>query len=931
MSDSKEGLTCSPLKTEFIPPELRNTPQWVMWKLENKTDQDKHTKVPYTVQNRKANATDAGTWNTFENCENALKTGLYNGLGFVFSLDDDYVGIDYDDVRNTETREIVPDILEEITSLNSYAEISQSGKGVHVFYKGKKPGNSCRRGCREMYEKDRFFAMTGNHLERTPLTVNTAPVEAIQAIYNKIAQPEKESKKNTQAVSTSLPLTDDEVISLCKRAQNAGKFEPLMDGTTSDYDGDDSAADLALCAIIAFYTQDPEQIDRIFRRSKLYREKWERADYRDRTIQKAIDGLTSTYQPYSNGVDTTKRGERFFGGKSGTSFQVKDISEDILKENQFASFKDTGEIYYYKNGVYLPRGEIVIKQAVQERLENKSRKNYQEEVINWIRNASYIEREEVIHPGKICVKNGVLDLTTIELSGHNPSTVFITQIPVEYKPLATCPVIEKFLFEVLDESDILAILDFFGYCLTPDTSIQKAFMLYGKGGEGKSTLLSLLTALIGKENVAGESLQKLETDRFAVANLYGKTVNVFPDLPDHAMNDSSMFKQLTGGDRLRGERKFGQPFHFKGTCKLIFSANSLPKAHNGDYAYFRRWVLIRFSKRVPPDEIDRNLINKLTTPEELSGLLNLAITGLKRLMEKGEYTYNKSTEEVEREYKIKSDPIIAFVEECILFSSTESISKSQMFDAYCTWCKKHGIEIMREQSLSRALTVMGYSDERETSGSRERYWKDCSLKKSVQLTQNELDDNKHNVEASPPNCPTQNDNFVEFSVQFMRDSSTSKQNREMSWRVGRIDKNQVQEPAYMSSNSNSTSWTDSKEEHHALEEEVIRLCDFWSSQNGPISYKNIERAIIEIGKNIKLPFSDLQILVRKCAEQSSFDNKHCIGCGNSSAPNKSTRLTGEVVYRCGECYHQYSNTPLLTVSGSMLYEENNNSVYCGTV
>jgi primase-polymerase (primpol)-like protein len=310
-----------------------------MWKLEEKPGQNKPAKILYTVGNARANTTNPRTWNTFEACVKATESNLFDGIGFVFSYYDDYVGYDLDNVRDPETGQMDQEIAQEIKSLDSYTEISQSGKGLHVIFKGKKPGDRCRSGFREMYDKDRFFVMTGNHLEGTPQTINKAPPEAVRATYDKIDSSRDSTheteNKNHRYVSTSQKLTDTEVISLCMGARNADKFETLWDGNASAYRNDSSRADQALCDILAFYTQDPGQIDRLFRQSKLYRDKWEREDYRDRTIKKAIDGLSETYTPPR---EEEKPPERSVAEDEETDPLIKEAADRISNQEDPVQF-----------------------------------------------------------------------------------------------------------------------------------------------------------------------------------------------------------------------------------------------------------------------------------------------------------------------------------------------------------------------------------------------------------------------------------------------------------------------------------------------------------------------------------------------------------------------------------------------------------------
>ncbi|KXS46211.1 MAG: hypothetical protein AWU58_730 [Methanohalophilus sp. T328-1] len=154
------------MNIENIPQELKELPQWVMWKLE--TREGKETKIPYQPTGQKAKSTDPQTWHTLEDC--LKSTDSFNGVGFVFSDGDPYAGVDWDDVRDPKTGEYLPGIFEEITGLVSYAEVSQSGTGAHAIVRADKPGSKCKKKDRngtierEMYDRGRFFVMTGDHI-----------------------------------------------------------------------------------------------------------------------------------------------------------------------------------------------------------------------------------------------------------------------------------------------------------------------------------------------------------------------------------------------------------------------------------------------------------------------------------------------------------------------------------------------------------------------------------------------------------------------------------------------------------------------------------------------------------------------------------------------------------------------------------------------
>lgn len=154
--------TRAPLRPENIPAELKARPQWVVWRYEQRDG--KATKVPYraTRTDVRADATDLMTWGTFGKALAAYERGNADGVGFVFSSGDPYAGVDLDGCHDPETGEIESWAEKMVAALGGYAEVSPSGKGVHVIVRGKAPNR--RRGPVEMYSSERFFTLTGEVL-----------------------------------------------------------------------------------------------------------------------------------------------------------------------------------------------------------------------------------------------------------------------------------------------------------------------------------------------------------------------------------------------------------------------------------------------------------------------------------------------------------------------------------------------------------------------------------------------------------------------------------------------------------------------------------------------------------------------------------------------------------------------------------------------
>ena len=384
-------------------------------------------------------------------------------------------------------------------------------------------------------------------------------------------------------------------------------------------------------------------------------------------------------------------------------FVPKLLAEELMQEYRFITMKDTDVVYIFNDSFYQTYGEILIKQQCKARLGKEYRKNRAEEVIDYIKVSTYINRKEE-PPNLIPLANGVLDLNTMELKPYNPDYMFFNKIPVKYDSKADCPNIKRFINEVTaTKEDIDILLEVVGFCLYREYIIAKALMLVGGGSNGKSTFLNLLKAFLGKENVSGRSLQELEENRFAKADLHHKLANIYADLPDKALWRTGTFKMLTGRDLITAERKFQHSFTFENYAKLLFSANKVPEAYDDSDAFFRRWLIIVFPNQFINEKADPYILQKLTTPEELSGLLNLVLPALKRLLEKGQFSHSKTTEEIREDYIRKSSPIAAFVMDCLEVDSDAFIIKQDLYNAFAAYCRERKIPCVTKDTFFKNL------------------------------------------------------------------------------------------------------------------------------------------------------------------------------------------------------------------------------------
>jgi hypothetical protein len=280
--------------------ELGAVPQWLSWRLQKNKD-GKPTKVPYVANNgRHASATDPQTWTSYAKASAAYKKAGHDGLGFVVTADDPYCGIDLDHCRDPKTGVIADRALELLGHFHSYTEITPSETGIRIWIRGRKTTEYSRKSDGgievEIYDHDRYFTWTGNHLPGTPDTINERST-ALAALCDELWPPTPAASQTAQ-VTAGPSLTAKQVVGLLKKDKNSAEFERLMHGDISKYNGDESRADEALCCRIVFYSRDREVIDQVVRMGmRGAREKWQtRPDYRKLTIDRALATVTESYR-----------------------------------------------------------------------------------------------------------------------------------------------------------------------------------------------------------------------------------------------------------------------------------------------------------------------------------------------------------------------------------------------------------------------------------------------------------------------------------------------------------------------------------------------------------------------------------------------------------------------------------------------------------
>lgn len=414
--------------------------------------------------------------------------------------------------------------------------------------------------------------------------------------------------------------------------------------------------------------------------------------------------------------------------------------KSLLETYEIVTLRCSREMYHFNDeGYYVGNGETeaLIAKESKEFLEANCTKYDVNEIIFNIQTLTFKDDcfFEKTPPNYICLDNGVLNINDGTISEHfsfvldekgrisnvssNHEYHFLQKIGRIYDPskYTECPIIDNFLHEVLNtKEDVQAIYEFLGYCLYRDYPFHKAFMFVGEGSNGKSTLLNLMETFLGNANVTHLSLQDLCSSRFALAELRGKLANFYADLKESSITDSGNFKQLTGNDEFSAELKFVQRrIKLKNYAKFAFSCNKIPENRNDDtMAFWRRWIIFQFNKTFIGNKCDPNLLKKLTTLDELNGLLYKAVEGLNRLLKNSKFS-NEKDYDITRQQWIKNDSVRSFVEDCLVMNLSSYIPKTKVFDAYRDYCIDNNVSPLEMNIFGRKLKhYIGYREAQKT-------------------------------------------------------------------------------------------------------------------------------------------------------------------------------------------------------------------------
>lgn len=340
----------------------------------------------------------------------------------------------------------------------------------------------------------------------------------------------------------------------------------------------------------------------------------------------------------------------------------------------------------------------------------------------------YIEADHYENTSNyLAFKDCLLDLDVLA-EGHsvvrlapNPNWFSPVVMSYNHEPKAECPKFLEFLNKVVPDKVTQDVLqEWFGYCLTKDTSFRTMLILYGESGTGKSTLSNILEAMVGAENRSAVPLECF-WNRFTPHEMVGKLVNFCGDSGKIDRMAEGVVKRFTGGDTILVDRKYKQPVSLKMTAKIVVATNTFPQVQDVSEALWTRFIVVPMDVVIPNREVDRSLLDSEKTNwplrRELSGIFNWAIKGLQRLRKQGHFTVSQQLVQAKAEVRYENCSVAQFVDERCEASQMSVTVKAFLHEYQC-FCEVMGLKPLSAPQVGRILRKLIPGVKKERLGSR---------------------------------------------------------------------------------------------------------------------------------------------------------------------------------------------------------------------
>ena len=399
------------------------------------------------------------------------------------------------------------------------------------------------------------------------------------------------------------------------------------------------------------------------------------------------------------------------GKKNRYAAVAEELAQKIILTHSIKVVGRTAYLYDFSTGCYRPIPDLTawLYQTLDHEQREKFRMRDLDEVAKRLLYSIQLQAcEDAFNASntKINLSNGIWDASTGRVSDHLPGQLYTYSVHARFFRADSYkhPVFDEFCRTSLDNDPIKKqlLLEMLGVILS-DYPAKAAFFLIGESSAGKSVLLKFITALIGKDLISDVPLHRL-SDRFNLAELWGKKLNIVGEIKGRKLTDITTFKTVTGGDRVQAERKGKDPFNFVPRAKLVFAGNALPKTSEDDDtdAFANRIIPLRFNTSIAPEKQDDMLKDKLWL--ERDAIVSDALCAYKRWLDGGRKWSlpQESIRDINRfRSTIRSDKL--FLEECCERGESFSVSNVELRNAYKQWCDENGFTPVSRTDLYDTL------------------------------------------------------------------------------------------------------------------------------------------------------------------------------------------------------------------------------------
>lgn len=410
---------------------------------------------------------------------------------------------------------------------------------------------------------------------------------------------------------------------------------------------------------------------------------------------------TSTPSPETH---PNKRAQRF----SGLAEQVAASGELLISDSgqAFAYQKDRGffkpipKLDTYLAGFF---GEDITNGLLSKDLQEVERR------LSWVKAIRCSADSWNANSRLVNLANGVFNMETGELLHHDAIYRFTYQVHANYIEEAdqiSCPAFEAFCKSSLEDDSAKRklLLEFIGYICTDSNDGKCALFLKGQPNSGKSVIGAFISRLFDQELVSNIPLHQLG-DRFFRAELAGKKLNVAGEISGNVLRDISIFKSITGNDRIAGELKCKNPFYFTPRCKLLFSGNTLPLTTETDTtdAFVNRLRVLLFNTSVPTEQQDKRLLERLL--EERDSIVTLALQAARELAERNYiFTEPKDSRQFLDSFRVRGNILDAFLEECCIRDPKARCFNVELYAAFKAFCERNGLDCPKKAKFYDLLS-----------------------------------------------------------------------------------------------------------------------------------------------------------------------------------------------------------------------------------